>query len=189
MKEAAQFATAFDRIGREVLAELEGIPGNILYWPMPVPQGCSLFTLATQLVEESTFWVMVIVGGQNISDREQLEKPSIGKFSDLIVCYNQWMTVIHEVLDELPDEIMSVFVVLPPSYRNIFDGGITTVRDCLLHTLGQSALQLGRIKFMCQMLTDGERIFQEVIEQDDEWETTSGGDQRNSFLHSNPYPL
>jgi hypothetical protein len=189
MKEARQFAAAFDRIGRRMLAELEEIPSTILHWPLPVPQGRSLFALATQLVEESEFWLLEVVGGRPLPVDEQSERRAGGKFSDLVVRYNQWLMAVHTVLDELPDEMMNVFVVLPAAYRETFDGGPTTVRDCLLHVLGQSSLQVGHIQFMCRLFTDGERVLEEVVEERDEWEAMGGGDSDIRSLYPNLYPL
>ena len=189
MNEARQFAAAFDRIGREVLAELEGIPNEILHWPLPIPQGCSLFALANQLLKESEFWVLEVVGGQSLSGYEQSERRIRATFSDLVVCYNQWLAAVHAVLDELPDEMMNVFIVLPTAYRQTFGGGPTTVRDCLLHALEQSALQVGHIQFMCRLFTDGERVLQEVVEERDEWEAIGGGESGIRSLYRNPYPL
>jgi hypothetical protein len=189
MNEAKQFAAAFDRIGRGVLAELEEMPNEILHWPFPMPRGHSVFELATQLVEESEFWVLEVVGGQSQCKYEQSERRVGATFSDLIMCYNQWLTAVHTVLDELPDEMMNVTIVLPTAYRETFGGGSTTVRDCLLHTLEQSALQIGHIQFMCRLFTDGERALQEVVEERDEWEAIGGGESGIRSLYRNPYPL
>lgn len=66
--EAAQFAIAFDRIGVELLTQLDGIPEQALYWPLPFPESNSLMNHILHLIEESKFWIVTVVGGQTLEN-------------------------------------------------------------------------------------------------------------------------
>ncbi len=64
----------------------------------------------------------------------------------------------------LPDSVLGRFVDVPPSFQDLFGGGTTTIHACLLHAVGQNALQLGHIQLICQLFADGERVLHEVAE-------------------------
>lgn len=161
--ETEQFGNIFDRLGREVLKQLDDLPESALHWPLPLPQGDSLFTRALRLVEESAFWVLEVVGGQYMLHRGSEER-SGGTFADLALRYERWFTALHQMLDMLSDTALGLFVDVPPSYQDLFDSGTTTIHACLLHAVAQSAQQLGHIQLICQLFADGERMLHEVAE-------------------------
>jgi Protein of unknown function (DUF664) len=162
--ETEQFGNVFDRLGHEVLVQLEGLPQSALHWPLPLPQGDSLFTRALRLVEESAFWVLEVVGGQYMLHDQLPEARSEGTFADLALRYERWFTALHRIVDMLSDAALGLFVDVPPSYQDLFGGGTTTIRACLLHAVEQSALHVGHIQLICQLFADGERVLHEVVE-------------------------
>jgi Protein of unknown function (DUF664) len=164
LSEAEQFGNVFERMGREVLALLDGLPESTLHWALPLPQGVSLFTHATCLVEESAFWVFEVVGGKSpVCDRCS-EKGSGGTFADLNIRYAWWFKVLHTVLDSLPDAVLDLFVDVPSSYKRVFGDKKTTVRACLLYAVQKSAVHVGHIQLIRQLFADGERVLHEVAE-------------------------
>ncbi len=164
LSEAEQFGNVFERMGREVLALLDGLPESTLHWALPLPQGVSLFTHATCLVEESAFWVFEVVGGKSPMCDRCSEEGSGGTFADLNTQYAWWFKVLHEVLDNLPDAILDLLVDVPSSYQGLFGVRKTTVRACLLLAVQQSAVHVGHIQLICQLFADGERVLHEVTE-------------------------
>ena len=171
LTQAEQFAAVFDRLGREVLAQLDSLPVSALHWPLPLPQGDSLFTRALRLIEESAFWVLEVIGRQDVSHDQWSERSSGEAFADLALRYEQWFIALHKMLSTLPDAMLDLFVEMPPSSQGLFDGGTMTVHACLLHAVGQSALNVGHIQLICQLFADGERQLHEVATQHevDEW--------------------
>jgi hypothetical protein len=160
--QAAQFASTFDRLGRRMLAQLESLPEGLWDWAPPILHHDSLLTLATRLLEESEYWVLVTIGGQEMGGVHSLEA-SLDARATLLRRYERWGTEMHRVLDPLPDAIMNLFVPAPPSYRETFGAESITVRACLLYALEQSGLLVGRIECIGQVLTEGERLLHEVI--------------------------
>jgi hypothetical protein len=164
LSETEQFGNVFDRLGHQVLVQLDGLPESALHWPLPLPQGDSLFTRALRLVEESAFWVLEVVADQYMLHDRRPEEKSGRTFADLALRYERWFTALHRTLDMLSDVALGLFVDVPPSYQYLFGARTTTIHACLLHAVEQSALQVGHIQLICQLFADGERVLREVAE-------------------------
>jgi hypothetical protein len=161
--QATQFATTFDRLGRRMLAQLESLPEELWDWAPPILPSDSLLTLATRLLDESEYWVLVTIGGQELEGEHSLETSSPDVRATLLQRYERWVTEMHRVLGHLPDAIMNLFVAVPPSYRETFGAKSITVRACLLYALEQSGLLVGRIEYLGQVVATGEHLRDEVI--------------------------
>jgi len=151
---AGQFALVLERIGRDVLAQINSLPETLLNRSLPLPETNSLFALATHLVGMSEFWVLALVGGQQVQRDRSAEFQALGTADELVHRYTQWLLNMHQVLDSLPDTGMEHVVEPPQEYRNtggLVDGPIS-VLDCLLHTVEHSALHLGHIQLTSQFL-------------------------------------
>lgn len=160
--EAACFASTLERTGRLVLHQLKNIPKSALNWVAPIPESHSLFDFATHLIEANEFWVQTVIGGQQPERNSLLIKLyKDGELAYLIARYEHWLLNLHEQLDDFPDDLMNMFVVLPKFYSQALGDGPVTVRECLLYAVEQSALQSGRIQLMCQLYADFERLQEE----------------------------
>lgn len=152
--EGAQFAVVLERIGREVIAALNGVPDALLNQPLPFADANTLFALGTHLVGAGEFWVLALVGGRAIERNRLAEFHATGHGPDLIARYERWLVALHEVLDNLPDTAMSRPASPPAEYRNT--GGMADqqlyVRDCLLHAVEHSALHLGHVQITRQLI-------------------------------------
>jgi hypothetical protein len=160
--ETRQYGNALERQGRVVLEQLGDLPEIVLHWPLP--EGDALFARAVQLVEECAFWVLRVIAAQYELYRKEAEERTAATFADLALCYEHWFAVLHQVLDMLPDASLGLPLDVPPGYQDLFGSETTTIRACLLHTVGQSALQVGHIEFICQLFVDGERVLIEMGE-------------------------
>ncbi|MBV9230530.1 MAG: DinB family protein [Chloroflexi bacterium] len=152
--QARQFAIVLERIGHGVLAQLQSLPDTRLNQQLSLPETNSLFALATHLVGMSEFWVLALVGRQQLHRDRSAEFQATGTAGELIQRYTQWLKDMHEVLDALPDPMMEQLVDPPLEYRDtggLADGPVT-VQDCLLHTVEHSALHLGHIQLTRQLL-------------------------------------
>jgi hypothetical protein len=161
--QATQFATTFDRLGRRMLAQLESLPEELWDWAPPILPSDSLLTLATRLLDESEYWVLVTVGGQEMGGEYSLEASAPNVRATLLQRCERWFTEMHRVLGRLPDAIMNLFVAVPPAYREAFGAESVTVRACLLYALEQSGLLVGRIECLGHVVATGERLGDEVI--------------------------
>ena len=160
--EAACVASTLERTGRLVLNELKNMPEYAMNWMLPIPECHSLFDLATRLVETGEFWVQTIVGEQSLEhDSLLVEMYRDGERAYLIARYERWVLSLHKQLDDLPNDLMNMSVVLPEFYSQALGTGPITVRDCLLYAIEQTALHSGRIQTMCQIYNDLERLQEE----------------------------
>ena len=160
--QATQFATTFDRLGRRMLAQLESLPEGL--WdraPLSLPSD-SLLTLATRFLDESEYWVLVTIGGQEMGGEPSLEASSPDMCATLLQRYERWITQMHRVLGHLPDAILNLFVSEPPPYRETFGAESFTVRECLLYALEQSGLLVGRMECLGRVFAASERFLHEV---------------------------
>jgi len=153
--EGAQFAAVLERIGRTVIAQLDGLSDADLNRSLPLADTNTLFALGTHLVGAGEFWVLTLVGGHP-SDRNRLaEFHATGHSADLVTRYERWLVAVHEVLDDLPDAAMLRPANPPLEYRNMpgmAQSGALTVRDCLLHAVEHSALHQGHIEITRQIV-------------------------------------
>ena len=53
---------ALERIARDTIQALDGLPDEVLNRPLPLPETNSLFALATHLAGAGEFWTLVLVG-------------------------------------------------------------------------------------------------------------------------------
>ena len=163
--ETKHYAHVFERLGRHVLAQLSELPEIATRWPLPLPDGDSLFRRAVRLVEESAFWVLQVIGVQDQLYDQGVEEKMGGTLADLALLYESWFSALHQLHDSLPDASLDQPFNVPPAYQDLFDGETATLRACLLYALGQYAMQVGHIEFICQLFADGERVLIEVNEQ------------------------
>ncbi len=150
--EAAQFADVLDSIGRDVLIQLSGVSPEDLNRPLDIPETNSLFALATHLVGSGEFWVLAMVGGQNIPRDREAEFRATGTLNELVNRYESWLVAVHELLDNLPDADMKRAIEAPAARRPYFKDKVITVRDCLLHAVEHCALHQGHIQITRQLL-------------------------------------
>jgi hypothetical protein len=160
--QATQFATTFERLGRRMLAQLESLPEELWDWAPPSLPSDSLLTLATRLLAESEYWVLVTVGGQQMGGQYAWEASAANVRAPVLQRCERWFTQMHRVLGQLPDAIMNLFVAVPPAYREAFGAESVMVRACLLYALEQSGLLVGRIECLGQVVATAERLRDEV---------------------------
>lgn len=161
--EAACFASTLERTGQLVLHQLKHIPESALNWSASIPECHSLFDFATRLIETNEFWVQTVVGGQPPEQDSLLaELYRNGELAYILARYERWLLNLHEQLDNFPDDLMDMFVVLPKFYSSALGESPVTVRDCLLYAVEQGALHAGRIQLMCQLYADFERTQEEL---------------------------
>lgn len=164
--EAACIAATLERTGHLVLHQLKNIPEAALNWIVPIPACHSLLEFAIQLLETNELWVQTIVGGQQLEhDTLLVELYKHGELAYLIARYERWLVSLHEQLDDFPDDLMNMHVILPDSFHHTLGEGPITMRDCLLYAVEQSALQSGRIQLLCQLYTDLERLQEDMFRE------------------------
>jgi hypothetical protein len=150
--EAWHFAGVLENIGRDVLEDLRSVAEPLLNQPLPLPETNTLYALATHLVGSGEFWVLALAGDRTIVRDRNAEFQARGTMAELVARYERWIVDIHEVLDDLPDEVMERLATPPPTYQPRTPDKLMLVRDCLLHAVEHAALHQGHIQLTCQLL-------------------------------------
>jgi uncharacterized damage-inducible protein DinB len=151
--EGVQFADVLERIGREVLGELEDLPHEALNRVVPIPEGNTLFAVATHLVGAGEFWVLTLAGGREVDRDRDAEFRASGTYAELEVRYSRWMTAVRDVLSTLPSEAWARIAEPPEQYTGSLGDQPMTVRACVLHAVEHSALHLGHIQLTRSLLS------------------------------------
>ena len=151
--EGVALADVLERIARAVLHELANLPRDVLNQPVPVPEGNTLFAIASHLVGAREFWVLALAGGRHITRDLQAEFRGGGTYADLEVRYSRWMADLREVLTNFSDEAWARMVAPPPQFTGSVGAETMTLRACVLHAVEHSALHLGHIQLTRSLLT------------------------------------
>jgi uncharacterized damage-inducible protein DinB len=148
------YAVVLERIGRDVLAALDGLSDEQLNHPAPVPEANTLFALATHLAGAGEYWTLTLVGARDIPRDREAEFHTSGRHADLVGRYERWLAEVGAMLAALPDAELAREVPKPAGRPWLGDGPLT-VSDCLLHAVEHSALHLGHIQLTRQLLLSG----------------------------------
>lgn len=164
LTEAEQIAVMLEQIGRRALACCEELPEESLHWPPPLPATPSLFTLATLIIKEIDTWVLIPIGGKVAADTQEVQIPSSSTYSKLSMQYKDWVENVQKLLSILPNSFLDLYVENDALQRDDLKthGTRLTIRACVLTALEQSAILLGRMQGLRELLCDGERLLQEV---------------------------
>lgn len=152
---AHRYVIILERIARDTLAQLDGIPDEVLNRPAPIPEANTLYALATHLAGAGEYWAVTLPGKRPINRDRSAEFRATGTLADLTTRYERWMTDLHAVLDPLPDEALDGISEVPISRHWPPADNPPTIRDCLLHAVEHSALHLGHIQLTTQLYRNG----------------------------------
>jgi uncharacterized damage-inducible protein DinB len=152
--EPQYFAQVIERIARDVIAQLNGLPDSTLNRPVPLPDTNTLFALGTHTVGMGEFWVLALVGGRRIERNRSAEFHASGSGPELIARFERWIADVHAVLDDLPAAALDEPADPPAEFRTTGNLGAQplTGRDCLLHVVEHSATHLGQMQITAQLL-------------------------------------
>lgn len=140
--EGAQFARVLERIARDVMQQLDGLPDDVLNRPVSLPDANTLYALATHLAGATEFWAVQTATGRDARRNRLAEFHASGEGAALIARYERLIAAVHDALDNLPDTALNGIPPQPPAeYRSTGGLGDTlTLRDCLLHAVEHGAL-------------------------------------------------
>lgn len=155
--EGGHLADVLERIGRNVLGELEDLPDEVLNRAVPICEANTLFALATHLVGAGEFWVLVLAGGREAGRDRDAEFRASGTYVELAKRYNAWIAAIREVLSNLGRDAFERPAEPSPEFRGSLRDQPMTVRACVLHAVEHSALHLGQIQLTRSLLTEPRR--------------------------------
>ena len=154
--EGTQFANVLERIARDVIKQLDGLPDSVLNQPVPLPDANTLYAIATHLAGATEFWAVQMASGRDAGRNRLAEFRATGEGAALIARYERLIAALHDALDTLPDAAMNGIPPQPPAeYRSTGGlGDVLTLRDCLLHAVEHGALHQGHIQITRQLMVD-----------------------------------
>jgi hypothetical protein len=152
--EAQQWARELESLGRDVLAQCEDCP-EFLHWSPQFSDVSSLCTLATQLIHEVEWWVLVQIGERRLIEDQDSHYPFQSTLADLRACYEEWIREVHTLLDPLPDAFLDLYVGSRfGASTSKIKTEVPTVRTCLFRAMERCAVLLGRIEIIHQLMPD-----------------------------------
>jgi hypothetical protein len=143
--ESRWIAIYIERIFSDMVEQLKALP-DVLNRPMPVPDANTLFAIGTHSVGMAEFWVLELVGGQNVQRDRAAEFRAAGKGSDLIARIERFIPAMHALLDDLPESRMDEEISTRGFSARDGDAGRVTVREALLHVVEHTATHLGHFQ-------------------------------------------
>lgn len=154
--EAASIAALLERLGHDMLAQLDGIPEPDLNRTLPLPETNSLYALATHMLGAGEYWTLAMAGGRDILRDRPAEFRAAGAYPDLVARCERWLADLRDVLGHLPaTELDRVADIAAEARRPWMGDDPFTVRGCLLHAVEHTALHLGHIQLTAQLLRAG----------------------------------
>lgn len=154
MPHAAQLYAAYiEKIARDALTQLDGLPDEVLNRAIPIPETNTLYALATHLAGAGEFYSVTVPGNRPTDRVRAAEFQATGTFADLSQRYERWMADLHAVLDTLPDDALDEVSKVPIARSSVEDP--PSIRDCILHAVEHSALHLGHIQLTVQLFRSG----------------------------------
>ena len=155
--EGGHLADVLERIGRNVLGELEDLPDEVKNRAVPICEANTLFAFATHPGGAGEFWVLVLAGGREADRDRDAEFRASGTNVELAKRYNVWIGAIREVLSKSRADAVERPAEPPLEFRGSLGDQPMTVRACVLHTVEHSALHLGQIQLTRSQLTEPRR--------------------------------
>jgi hypothetical protein len=150
--EAQQWACQLESLGRYALALCEHSTSDLLHWPPPYLGLSSLYTLATQLIQEIECWVLVPIGERRLAQGQDSWYPPQSTFADLTTSYEEWIQEVHQILDNLPDAFLGLYVGSRfGTSTGRTEAKAPTVRMCLFKAMERCAVLLGHMEVTCQL--------------------------------------
>ena len=149
-----QIVTMLELVADDVIRELEDVSEEVLNWPIDVPEANSLFAIATHLMAAGERWTIGAIGGRPRARDRDAEFRATGHLEDLRDRHIAWMTTMHEILDQLPDEELRRSTGVPP-YRGDLGVEEMTVAHALAHAVDHTGIHLGHIQVTKQFLLAG----------------------------------
>jgi hypothetical protein len=156
--EAQQWACQLESLGRHVLALCEHCSEDLLHWSSAYFDLSSLYSLATQLIQEIECWVLIPIGERRLVQDQNTGYLHQSTFANLTASYEGWIQEVHQILDNLPDSFLNLYV---GSRFGTSTGRIETkaptVRMCLFKAMERCAVLLGHME-VTRQLAPGKKL-------------------------------
>lgn len=154
--EGQHVADKIERNLRDLVAELSGVPDEVLNRPLDIQPSNTLYQLGFHVLGSARYWAITLAGGEDFHRDRPAEFVSRGAGDELRADLESLIDRIHAQLDPLDSTAMETPVADLAGFRPGGRGDqAIALRDSLLHALEHTALHLGHAQITRQLLGFG----------------------------------
>jgi len=148
------YAAYIRRIALEAVATLQDLSAGQLNWKTGEYWSNTMFAIATHMVAMGEYWVLCLVGGADIVRARQAEFHAVGSAAEIVLRLHDWSQACDVLCIGLGSEVLDEIAQVPIEYFQSggFGSGALSKRECLMHVVEHSALHLGQLQILRQLV-------------------------------------
>ena len=148
------YAAYIRRIALEAVATLQDLSAGQLNWKTGEDGWNTMFAIATHMVAMGEYWVLCLVGGADIVRARQAEFHAIGSAAEIVLRLQNWSQACDALCTGLGSEVLAEIARVPIEYLQSggFGSGVLSKRECFMHVVEHSALHLGQLQILRQLV-------------------------------------
>ncbi len=148
------YASYIRRIAADAVATLQDLTAGQLNWKTGEYWSNTMFAIATHMVAMGEYWVLCLVGGADIVRDRQAEFHAVGSAAEIVLRLQNWSQVCDVLYAGLGSEVLAEIARVPIEYFQSggFGSGALSKRECLMHVVEHSALHLGQLQILRQLV-------------------------------------
>ena len=142
------------RIALEAVATLHDLTDRQLNWKTGDDGSNTMFANATHMVAMGDYWVLCLVGGADIVRVRQAEFHAVGSAAEIVLRLQNWSQACDVLCIGLGSEVLAEIARVPIEcfQSGGFGSGVLSKRECLMHVVEHSALHLGQLQILRQLV-------------------------------------
>ena len=147
-------ASYIRRIAADAVATLQGLTAGQLNWKTGEDGSNTMFAIATHMVAMGEYWVLCLVGGADVVRDRQAEFHAVGSAAEIVLRLQNWSQACDVICTGLGSEVLAEIARVPVEYLQSggFGSGALSKRECLVHVVEHSALHLGQLQILRQLV-------------------------------------
>ena len=148
------YAAYIRRIAADAVATLQDLSARQLNWKTGEDGSNTMFAIATHMVAMGEYWVLCLVGGADIVRARQAEFHAVGSAAEIVLRFQDWSQACDVLCIGLGSEVLAEIARVPIEYFQSggFGSGVLSKRECLMHVVEHSALHLGQLQILRQLV-------------------------------------
>ena len=154
LDELRVYAAYIRRIALEAVATLQDLTDRQLNWKTGEDGSNTMFAIATHMVAMGEYWVLCLVGGADIVRARQGEFHAIDSAAESVLRLQNCSQACDVLCAGLGSEVLAEIARVPLEYlqSGCFGSGVLSKRECLMHVVEHSALHLGQLQILRQLV-------------------------------------
>ena len=152
--ELGVYAACIRRIAAVAVATVQDLTAGQLNWNTGEDGWNTMFAIATHMVAMGEYWVLCLVGGADVVRDRQAEFHAVGSAAEIVLCLQDWSQACYVLCAGLGSEVLAEISRVPIEYLQAggFGSGVLSKRECLMHVVEHSALHLGQLQILRQLV-------------------------------------